>query len=268
MNSKDVTVILPVHDVSGKFNEWFPKAIKSLEQSQSKPNKTLIVCSTKNPDVTEFMSKWEKPSDLDNEVVSNTSEHDTFCGQVNFGVGLVETEFFSILEFDDEYSNIWFKLFGVYSESYEDVDMFLPLVVDTDEGGQFLGFTNEALWAAGFSEDIGYLDNNTLLKYQNFQVSGMIMRKSTFDDIGGMKSSIKLTFNYEFLLRATYNDCVIMSIPKVGYKHTNQRTKSLFWDYKFDNTMKLNPDEAKFWVELAKKEYFFTTDREILYEVA
>ena len=58
-----------------------------------------------------------------------------------------------------------------------------------------------------------------------------------------------------------------MSIPKVGYKHTNQRVSSLFWDYKFNNDMKLNPEEAKFWVELAKKEYFFTTDREILYEV-
>ena len=267
MNSKDITVILPVHDVSGKFNEWFPKAIKSLEQSQSKPSKTLIVCSNKNPDVDEFMSKWEMPSDMNVEVVSNTSDSDTFCGQVNFGVSKVETEFFSILEFDDEYSNIWFKQFGVYSEAYNDVDMFLPLVVDTDENGQFLGFTNEALWAAGFSEDIGYLDNNTLLKYQNFQVSGMIMRKSTFDDIGGMKSSIKLTFNYEFLLRATYNDCVIMSIPKVGYKHTNQRTNSLFWDYKFKTDVKLNPEEAQFWVELAKKEYFFTSDREILYEV-
>ena len=82
-----------------------------------------------------------------------------------------------------------------------------------------------------------------------------------------MKSSIKLTFNYEFLLRATYNDCVIMSIPKVGYKHTNQRTNSLFWDYKFKTDVKLNPEEAQFWVELAKKEYFFTSDREILYEV-
>ena len=45
-----------------------------------------------------------------------------------------------------------------------------------------------------------HLDNNTLLRYQNFQVSGMIMRKSKFEEIGGLKSSIKLTFNYEFLL--------------------------------------------------------------------
>ena len=95
-----------------------------------------------------------------------------------------ETEFFSILEYDDEYSNIWFKQFNEYVEvHYDEVDVFFPLVVDTDENGQFIGFTNEALWAMGFSEDLGYLDNNTLLKYQNFQVSGMIMRKSKFEEI-------------------------------------------------------------------------------------
>jgi hypothetical protein len=109
----------------------------------------------------------------------------------------------------------------------------------------------------GFSEALGYLDNNTLLKYQNFQVSGMIRRKDKFEEIGGLKSSMKLTFNYEFLLRATYNDTVIMTIPKVGYKHTNQRVDSLFWDYKFNKDKQLTPDEAKFWIELAKKRIFF-----------
>ena len=178
-----------------------------------------------------------------------------------------ETEFFSILEYDDEYSNIWFKQFDQYVSSYEDVDVFFPLVVDTDENGQFIGFTNEALWAMGFSEDLGYLDNNTLLKYQNFQVSGMIMKKDKFEEIGGLKPSMKLTFNYEFLLRATYNDTVIMTIPKVGYKHTNQRVDSLFWDYKFNKDKQLSPDEAKFWIELAKKEYFFTKDRKVEYTV-
>ena len=54
----------------------------------------------------------------------------------------------------------------------------------------------------GFSEEVGYLDNNTLLKYQNFQVSGMIMKVDKFEEIGGMKASMKLTFNYEFLLRS------------------------------------------------------------------
>ena len=76
---------------------------------------------------------------------------------------------------------------------------------------------------------------------------------------------MKLTFNYEFLLRASYNDTVIMTIPKVGYKHTNQRDNSLFWDYKNNPELKLEQDEAKFWIDTAKKEYFFSTDREVVY---
>ena len=92
------------------------------------------------------------------------------------------------------------------------------------------------------------------------------MRKSKFEEIGGLKSSIKLTFNYEFLLRATYNDAVVMTIPKVGYKHTNQRVNSLFWDYKFNQDYRLAPEEAKFWVDTAKQEYFFTMDREVVFE--
>tara|TARA_R110000824_G_scaffold42265_3_gene124708 strand:- start:1803 stop:2600 length:798 start_codon:yes stop_codon:yes gene_type:complete len=263
MNNTDITVILPIHDVSGKFNEWFPKAIKSLEQSQVKPGHLLVICA-ENKDNKNFMESWVAPDGISTKILYNDGESD-YCSQINFGVTNTETEFFSILEYDDEYSNIWFKQFNEYSAYYEDVDLFFPLVVDTDENGQFIGFTNEALWAMGFSEDLGYLDNNTLLKYQNFQVSGMIMRKSKFEEVGALKPSVKLTFNYEFLLRATYNDTVIMTIPKVGYKHTNQRTDSLFWDYKFNKDKQLSPEEAKFWVDLAKKEYFFTTDRKVEY---
>jgi hypothetical protein len=263
MNSKNITVILPVHDVSGDFETWFKKAVTSIEQSQVKPGKLMVVCSD-NSEVKSYMDKWEQPKDLNVEVVRNNGDT-SYCGQINYGVGLMDSEYFSILEYDDEYSNIWFKQFDEYIGHYDNVDIFLPLVVDTDETGQFIGFTNEALWAMGFSEEVGYLDNNTLLKYQNFQVSGMIMKVDKFEEIGGMKSSMRLTFNYEFLLRASYNDTVIMTIPKVGYKHTNQRSNSLFWNYKNKPESRLEQDEAKFWVDTAKKEYFFTTDREVQY---
>jgi hypothetical protein len=53
-----------------------------------------------------------------------------------------------------------------------------------------------------------------------------------------------------------------MVIPKLGYKHTNNREGSLFVEYK--NTIDVL--ESKFWVGKAKKEYFFTEDREITYE--
>jgi hypothetical protein len=93
----------------------------------------------------------------------------------------------------------------------------------------------------------------------------MVIKKKVFQNIGGFKPSIKLTFVYEFMLRLTHNSIKVMTIPKIGYKHTNLRENSLFWDYK-NGESKLNEKEVKFWVESAKKEYFFTTEREIKYE--
>jgi hypothetical protein len=93
----------------------------------------------------------------------------------------------------------------------------------------------------------------------------MVIRKETFLDYGGFKESMKLTFVYEFLMRMTYNSAIIRTIPKIGYKHTNMRLGSIFWNYKFGESP-LSPDEAKFWLEVAKKEYFFIQDREIKYE--
>ena len=260
----DITVIIPVNDVSGEFKNLFTKCIKSLEEQVDKPKKILVVHAAKN-DIIKFFEEWEKPENLDVDVLFNSGDS-SFSGQINFGVDNIETDWFSVLEFDDEYSKIWFKNVQQYIDYYEDVDLFFPLVVETSETNEFLGFTNEALWAMGFSEKMGDLDNNTLLNYQNFQTSGMVMRSESFRDIGGLKSNIKLTFSYEFLLRATYNDIQIMTVPKVGYKHTNMREHSLFWDYKNHPKHKLSPNEAKFWVDTAKKEYFFTQDRPIKYQ--
>ena len=150
-------------------------------------------------------------------------------------------------------------------ESYPEVQVFLPVVVDTDEKNAFAGFTNEATFAANFTQEMGFLTNDVLQNYQNFQTAGAVYKKEIFEDFGGFKSSIKLTFIYEFLLRLTYNSVNIMTIPRIGYKHMNMREGSIFWDYKFGDT-KMIDDEIKFWVQTAKKEYFFTEDRTIKYE--
>jgi hypothetical protein len=112
---------------------------------------------------------------------------------------------------------------------------------------------------------MGFLTNDILHDYQNFQTSGIILKREVFINTGGFKSSFKLTFGYEFLLRLTYNGAVIMTIPRLGYKHTNLREGSIFWNYKFGDN-KIADDEVRFWLDTAKKEYFFTTDRNIKYE--
>ena len=45
------------------------------------------------------------------------------------------------------------------------------------------------------------------------------------------------------------------------------REDSLFWGYRYSEGLnKIEPQEATFWIEAAKKEYFFTTDRGITYD--
>jgi hypothetical protein len=148
---------------------------------------------------------------------------------------------------------------------YKDVDAFLPIVVDVDDKAVFAGFTNEATFAANITNEIGILSNEILQNFQNFQISGMIINKEKFLNIGGLKSNIKLTFGYEFFLRLTHNSSRIMTIPKIGYKHMNLRLGSLFWNYK-NSDDRLSADEVKFWIDSAKKEYFYNIERKINYE--
>ena len=162
-------------------------------------------------------------------------------------------------------ASIWFKNVSTYIQAYSDVQVFLPVVVDTDEKGGFVGFTNEATFAASFNTEIGILTNDLLNQYQNFQTSGMVVKKSTLDNFGGFKKSMKLTFVYEFLLRLSYNSVEIMTIPRIGYKHMNMREGSIFWNYKFGEK-KISEDEVAFWIDSAKKEHFFIEDRDINYQ--
>lgn len=259
----DVSVILPLK--SGKvrgFEEYFAKCIESLKVQKTKINE-LVIVHTNETFLVEYLSGFDF-GDLP------VSKHEwtkdpNFSEQVNYGVRASKSKWVSIFEFDDEYSNIWFKNVKQFEESYPEVDAFLPIVVDTDEKGGFAGFTNEATFALNISAEMGILTNDTLQTYQNFQISGMAIKKSSFVDYGLLKSTFKLTFGYEFFLRMTHNTLKIMTIPRIGYKHTNLREGSIFWNYKNGESV-LTDDEVRFWIDSAKKEYFFINDRAIKYE--
>ena len=79
------------------------------------------------------------------------------------------------------------------------------------------------------------------------------------------KENIKLTFVYEFLLRLTHNGVRIMTVPKIGYEHVNFREDSLYWSLKNDDNTKLTDKEVKFWLDTAKKEFFFKNKRDVNY---
>ena len=273
MEKSNISVIIPIHTVID-LDQYLPKALESVTKNTVQPDEILIVrCAC--PEVTEFLSGYDF-GDMKNKIRTvETKKTKEFAHMVNSAVEEVKTDYFSILEFDDEYSSIWFKNAIKYIKAYPDVDVFLSHVIDVNEKNEFIGTTNEVTWSLGFVNgmtpeesysNLGFLDLEALKTYPNFQISGAVIKKSTFEDIGGIKNNIKLSFVYEFLLRMTYNGYRVMTIPKSGYKHMNMRPYSLFWRYRNDDRYKLSQDEGKFWMQTAMKEYFFNFDREIKYE--
>lgn len=260
---KDISVILPVESSKHKnFSELFTNAIMSITKQSVQP-KELVLVHTNEESLVSYINDFDF-SGLTVNLVENKGQSD-FASQMNLGVENATSEWVSFLEFDDEYSSIWFKNVQTYIEAHPSVSAFLSLVVDVDEKGTFAGFTNEATFAASMNSEIGYLTNEVLLDYQNFQSAGMVIKRETYKELGGFKPSIKLTFVYEFLLRLTYNSVKIMTIPRIGYKHLNMREGSIFWGYK-NGENKVTEHEVKFWLDSAKKEHFFVDDRNIKYE--
>lgn len=257
----DISVIIPVHNINEDTEKLFNNAIKSVAEQFVKPD-VLMIVTPSGSDTFKFLQKFDFGEIKDIvKIVENDGKTD-FASQMNFGVSKVKTKWFSLLEYDDEFSKIWLKNVVEYKECYKDVDMFLPLIVDVDENGAFIGLTNEAVWAQEFSDEMGILDMTSLLAYNNFNFDGMVIKKETYEEWGGLKPSMELTFIYEFLLRLTHFSARTMIIPRFGYKHVNQRKGSLFHNYKNE----LTPDEARWWMSLAKQEYFHQEDREITYD--
>lgn len=271
----DITVIVPVHNIKDdNFDKYYQTAIDSIKNNTIRPNE-------ENEDVTNILPKKvliPVPSDrfdefkpqletfdygnLNCEIISNDVSG-TFVGQMNYAIDQIDTDYFTFLEFDDEFGDVFFQNAKQYIEYFTDIDLFLPMITDSDEENNMLGFTNEAAWASEFTNIQGYLDIDTLLQYPNFNIDGMVMKTSAFKEVGKLKENIELTFNYEFLLRVLNYNKKILVIPKFLYKHISMRTNSLFWLYKNDNNMYITEKDAETWINVAKEEYLFATDREI-----
>jgi hypothetical protein len=254
---KNITILLPVHTLEGDYKEMLENALSSVEQFHNDVLISLICPPNVSKDLVNLSDK------LEINIVSNDGATD-FCSQINKGIDECKTEWFSILEVDDEYKPIWLRSINEYFKEYNDVDVFLPIIKDVNVDGKFLSFTNESVWAYGFSDKQGYLDNEILLEFQNYQISGGLYKTEKIKEYGKLKENIKLTFGYEFLLRLTHHGLKVMTVPRIGYQHVNMREDSLFWSYKNDQNT-LTEKEVKFWLNTAKKEFFFKNKRDVSY---
>ena len=246
VNKSDITVIIPVHKWDSDIEKMFTEAVKSV------PEEIKVIVSTSEKSGFKF--------DKRDVNIVKSDKLDSFQHLVNLGAENVTTEWFSILEFDDEYSKIWFDEFIKYQEYNQEYNFFMPLndLYNVENGkDEFIGNGNEAVMAASFSEEIGIIDEKSLEDYFNFYIPGTIIKTDTWKTLGGLKESIKLTFWYEFMLRAAHNGEKFYVVPKVGYAHVLGRAGSLLQEYR--ETMK--PEESEFWFKEAKKQSFHKTDK-------
>lgn len=249
---KDLVVIIPLHEYNNEVDVKLKEAIKSV------PSEIEIIISCPKTLENDIKNACKKIKNV--KVLGGYPDAPTDFGSlVEAGVINSDSKWFSILEYDDEYTPIWFDNFKKYVDFYSDISVFMPLedLIDATDD-KFMGIGNEAPWASSFSNEIGYIDNDCLQNFFDFYMTGAIFNTADWKEVGGLKSPIKLTFWYEWLLRATYKGKKIFVIPKIGYVHLLGRKGSIIDSYK--NT--IDEKESNFWVNVARKDYFYKEIRD------
>lgn len=186
---------------------------------------------------------------------------------VNYGIEKYggRTHFISILEYDDVLSFHMNEIFdGYMSEDGEDIDVYAPLtmVVKEDESGEeekntLIGVSNEAPFAPGIAEEEGKYDFNMMLRSNFLFLNGTFIRPRVFEEVGMLKENFDAFYDYEFSLRMVYNGMIIKSVPKVTHMHTMNENG----EFRRQSEMPKNLREK--WLGAARREYFFTEDREL-----
>lgn len=257
--SNKLTIIVPIHKVD--LNEaYLINMFDSISKQDSKNFDVIVATFPKlqaeinaaNTFDVQF-SFLDLPEELEN-VYPNYTEI------VNFAVHSVNTEFFTVLEYDDVINNTFVTYVDQYSNAYPNVSVFLPITLEFD-GENFIRTANEVAWSLNYTEKQGYLDFETLKKLPIFSFVSAVYKTEEFIANNGFKHSIKKYFDYEYFLRILNQLSEVMVIPKFMVRHTVNRENSLSAYYDAQDKL-----EMKFYLDLAKKEYYFPEDRQITYE--
>jgi hypothetical protein len=257
----NISIIIPIHEFNETVEKYLDKAVESISKQVGNKELPQILIVSPESVMNEIKSKFSGKTQSNISFIKNEGNTD-YQSQVNLAVDSVTTEYFTVVEFDDELSSTFIKNGENYIKNYPEIDIFLTMMIEVNEKNEGIKLTNETVWAQQFvgeNGEIGYLNINILKQYTDFKLSGAIIKKSEFENIGKYKSNIKLAFMYEFLLRALNNASKIFTIPKIGYKHLATREDSLFGEYQKNMSI----DERKFWFETATKESNFMNDRPI-----
>lgn len=265
----DIDIIIPVHEYDQIVEELLRNAINSVVEAQKNYAHGVLRCLivyTPNVEDTNMLNDMKTyfGEKIEIKSVKNVTDTD-FCSQINFAVDNVKADFFSILEFDDEYTPKWFNMAHDYYYGNETISMFIPVNLNHDENGKWEYGNTMALSPAFITpdandkDDIGIINRLRLENCSVFNVTGAIINTQDFIRCGKYKHSVKVAFNYELLLRMTGKyELKAMVVPKEGYIHYSGRTGSLTDEYR----KTLSEDEVTKWFGLALRESIYADDRE------
>lgn len=272
MDKKNIllTTIIPMFDMGIDKEETaglLKKAITSVNKQKTKTNIVFLLINNSIKDYIDNLNIY-KTFDVDNLELKiiNFEEPHTYQSNVNKAVKMVKTEYFTVLEFDDEFNDNYFKDFYEYIEYYGDkYAVYSPIIYNEDISNSEKNYlTNEVVWSRGFNEgSIGVIDNiDTIKKLTSFNLTGSIINKNKFMSIGMFKSNFDFTFMFEFILRLIDNGGMIYVIPRISLMHIINRIGS----YSKLKTKEITPELKKFWFDSALREYHYTSDRPISYK--
>lgn len=266
---KAIDIIIPVHKYDSDVAELLTKCLHSVKdmaimgQKENIKTNIKVVGPSLPADDIKNLVEWSTEFTTFN-VINNTGETD-FCSQVNFAVeSACDSDYFMIVEFDDIVTPKWLNMALPYIKSRPKCPVFLPLVetYDIKSPSMPIHYINELGWSSAFTEnELGSISNSALQDYCNFNLTGGIINRNSFVKSGGLKPSMKLSFNYELLLRFTHFYDEIYVVPKVGYFHFVNRDDSLTSEYHRTMTQ----EEGSWWIKLAIDEHQYKKDRKKVY---
>lgn len=264
------------------YNNLTPEEISSLDQLAKNP--VLVATKTVEEDKIE-VERIPLPEGNSLSFHLVKTEATKFAQIFNLGFNYAvsnEYEFYSIVEQEDVIAVGWYDYASSYFSEDSKMSVALPLIRNVING-VFNGVINEASWVEGLSEEAGITDINLLLRYNIVNILGAVFRVSMVQENSEQredglfypfKESVRLTHTYEFFLRMIYNDLRIKTIPRICYE-LKFLSKPMYSETssKVPNNIGMLPREVggieqkeiQFYVDLAKKEYFFDKDRKVVF---
>lgn len=211
--NKQITVIVPVHKFDEEVKTLLERAIGSVDTNSCEllfvgPNNVLLTLKDIYKDAT-----FIKNEDTD------------VYQQINKAVLQCVTPYFTVLEFDDVLLPNWHT---TLVNEVQGNTVTIPLD-EFVEDGSFRAFGNEIAWDAAFIHEdgeIGCITEEELKLFNNFNVTGAIIKTEDFISLGYLKPEFKIFAWYEFLMRVARAGKTIYVVPRVCYSHTVLRKGS------------------------------------------